>query len=547
MGDRQAWVVIAHRGCLSEARSTLAGAGFNEVSFPNLTDYPAEEKAEAEERIAELDAQEEKLERRIQELSAERYHHAYALVQALESERERLLVRKSFGKTERLFTISGWVRESRAGELKHALEPWGEDIDVTLDPPQEGDSVPIELDNPKWLQPLEVLTDLYGRPQYHEMDPTLLLAPFFLAFFGICIGDVGYGLMLIVGCWLIKSKLDVAPGVKKFCTLMMYGGAAAMVMGFFFGSYLAIPLDALPEFMTYEKASGTLRVYGQLLDPLGELTTFLIFTVILGVLQVLFGVIVAAYDAFRRSDPAEAVFGQLSTLFLVGMIAATVVTGSGVYLSLGLVGTMLMQGRAIEAALGSKEVPALDRVLGIVWLLAVIASAFVMGLASVTTGLLVLAGASLLAIVSKSARRAFLGLLGGAYAVYGMSALAGDILSYTRLAALGLSGSLVGFVFNLLAGLVWEPAMTQFGNGGMGIAFGAIIAVLAATVFVVGHIFNVVINLLGAFVHPARLQFVEFFSKFYEGGGRPLEPFRYRADNLVLDAGGAGTEGGAGK
>ncbi len=285
----------------------------------------------------------------------------------------------------------------------------------------------------------------------------------------------------------------------------------------------------------------------QVLDPLADITTFLLFTLVLGAIQVFFGVLVAAYDAYRRGDPAEAVFGQLSTLFFFGCIAGLVLTGNGLWLSVGLIATMLMQGRAIETALGNSEEPLWQRGLGVLWLLAMVASAIIMGVSSVWTGLLLLTVASAIALVAcRPTRRAVLGLLGGAYAVYGMSAFIGDILSYTRLAALGLSGALVGLVFNLLAGLVWAPAVALFDQGGIYIAAAALVAAMAIAVFVVGHTFNVVINLLGAFVHPARLQFVEFFGKFYEGGGRPFAPFNLRTENLVLDAGDAGTEGGAG-
>jgi V/A-type H+-transporting ATPase subunit I len=124
-----------------------------------------------------------------------------------------------------------------------------------------------------------------------------------------------------------------------------------------------------------------------------------------------------------------------------------------------------------------------------------------------------------------------------------MTAFIGDILSYTRLAALGLSGSLVGMVFNTLAGLVMAGAGGLFDKGGASIVGGIVVVVLASLVFVVGHVFNVVINLLGAFVHPARLQFVEFFSKFYEGGGRSFKPFAHRTKSLVLHAGEVRQEG----
>jgi len=343
--------------------------------------------------------------------------------------------------------------------------------------------------------------------------------------------------MLIVGAMLIRNRLDVAPGVKRFLNLIALGGIGAIVFGVAFASYFALPLDLLPPVLANL----------QVLDPLNELTTFLLFTLVLGIIQVFFGVLIAAYDAFRRGDPQEAVFGQLSTIFMFAMIAAYAVTGQAILLSVGLVGTMLMQGRSIQSALGDAERPVWDRAIGWVWLVSVVGSTILMGFGQVGLGLAIIGGASVVgAIVSKTARGAVLGMLGGAYAVYGMSAFVGDTLSYTRLAALSLSGALVGLVFNVLAGLVWGPASALFQSGGISILYGALVALSAAAIFVVGHVFNVVINLLGAFVHPARLQFVEFFSKFYEAGGQPFAPFSVRSENLVLEAGVAGSEGGAG-
>lgn len=537
VGDRQAWVVVAHRSAESEVRSVLASTDFAEVSFPGLSDYAAEEIARAESLIAEHEAEMDLAQRSSEDLAAERYSHAVVLEQMVESERDRLLAQRDFGKTSHVFVIRGWIRESRRQELTEAVAEFEDAIDLTLAEPGEDDDPPVELDNPKWLRPYEVLTDLYGRPAYRGIDPTPLMAPFFTLFFGICIGDVGYGAMLAIACYLIKTRIDVAPGVKRFMDLMIYGGFAAIAVGVAFGSYFAIPIDKIPPFLA--------RL--QLLDPLAELPKFLVFTMMLGGVQVFAGVVVAAYDAFRQGDPKGAIFGQLSTLFLFACIAVFVITAQGIWMSLGLVGTMMMQGGAIEAALGDRSRPIWDRVIGWLWLASMAVSIVLMGFASVGNGLLLLAGASIGGLaVSKTARAAVIATLAGAYAVYGMSGFVGDILSYTRLAALGLSGSLVGFVFNLLAGLVWAPAMSLFGKGGTGIVFGAIIAVLAATVFVVGHVFNVVINLLGAFVHPARLQFVEFFGKFYEAGGQVFSPLRFRSEGLVLEAGAAGSDGGAG-
>ena len=534
VAGRQAWVVMAHADSANEVRAVLAANDFVEVTFPGLEDYPAEEIACARDRIASIDEETARSLEHAADLSKEHYDHTVLLVQAIASERDRLLARRDFARTESSFVISGWMRADRAAELDEALASYPH-VDVSLDEPAEDENPPVELDNPRWLRPLEVLTDLYGRPHYRELDPTPFLAPFFLVFFGICISDVGYGAMIIVGSYLIMTRIDVADGVKRFLKLLMYGGVVAMGFGVAFASYFALPVEVLPP------ALANLQV----IDPLGDLTTFLLFTLVLGVIQVFFGVGVAAYDAFRRGDPAEAVFGQLSIIFLFACIAAMVLTGQGIYLSVGLVGTMLMQGRAIQAALGDAEDAAWQRAVGLAWLLGAVASAVVMGVDSVLTGMGMLVGISAVCmIVSRPARKAVLGLLGGAYAVYGMTAFVGDILSYLRLAALGLSGVLVGYVFNLLAGLVWAPAMELFAQGGAAIVFGALVAAMAVAVFVVGHTFNVVINLLGAFVHPARLQFVEFFSKFYEGGGQPFSPLRFRTDGLVLETGEAGSKGG---
>jgi len=543
-GFDQAWVVIAHRSCVDAARAVLATTPFSEVQFPGLTDYPAEELAKALEGVAQIDRETQEAQHRAQELSDAEYADAVTLVLALESQSGRITVRDDVASTTSAYVISGWVPELRKDEVLDAVERFGDALDVTLEEPTAEDTPPLELDNPWWLRPFEVLTDLYGRPTYDGIDPTILLAPFYLLFFAICVADVGYGAMLIVGPWLIKTRLDVAPGVKRFMDLLMVGGGAAMVVGVLFASYFAIPVDKLPP------ALANLQV----LDPLADLQVFLVITIILGLVQVLFGVAVAAYLAFRRGDPGEAIFGQLSTIFLFAMLGVTAFAAaagnsslSTAALVVGLLGTMLMQGRALEAALGSPERPLWDRALGWLWLattLAWVAALAFAGPAWSTWAWLAVTAGGLFA--SKTVRAAVVGLLGGAYSVYGMSAFIGDILSYTRLAALSLSGALVGMVFNILAGLVWEPAGALFAQGGIMIVWGVVVAVLAAAVFVFGHTFNVVINLLGAFVHPARLQFVEFFSKFYESGGKPFAPFSYRTENLVLSAGGSGEdEGGA--
>ncbi|MEN6430890.1 MAG: V-type ATP synthase subunit I, partial [Coriobacteriales bacterium] len=536
-GTREAWVVLAHNSVLDDVRAALSTSGFAEVTLPALEGYPAEEVALAQEEIARIDGEREKLLARVKELAEKHYTRAVALLEALGSERDAIAVRSRFGATARTVLVSGWVAAKRRGALEAALAPFSDVLDLDLSDPTPDDSPPVELENPRLLKPFELLTDLYGRPHYHELDPTPLLAPFFTLFFAICIGDVGYGAMLIAGFWYIKNKLDVAPSVKQFCDLMMIGGAASMVTGVAFGSYFALD---------YATVRAVIPV-PRLLDPLTQLQTFLIVTIVIGVVQVFFGVLVAAYDAARRHDYSSAINDQISTVLLAALIgvAAFVPSASGWAIVLAIGIPMLMKGHAIEAALTSDDLKAWERATGVVWVVLAVAWLVSLGFNGPSA-----IGWALLAVtvvgvpLSRGARKAFVGTLGGAYAVYGMTSFLGDVLSYTRLAALGLSGSLVGMVFNILAGLVFDAAQPLFSAGVGGVAGGVVIAVLAAAVFVVGHTFNVVINLLGAFVHPARLQFVEFFSKFYEGGGRMYAPFGYRTKVLMLHAAGAQQEGG---
>lgn len=542
VGERQAWLIMALDEAADDVRAVLSGSDFSETSFPDLEDYPAEETARAKERIEEIDAASGRLRERAEELARHHYHDAVALVQALESGRSALLLRDDVAANERTFVATGWVEKRRTDELRDALQPLASVLDVDLREPEEDEEPPVALVNPLWLRPFEILTDLYGRPAYRGTDPTPLHAPFFLLFFALCIGDVGYGAMLIGGAWLVKHKLDVTEGVKRFMDLLMMGGALSMVVGVFLGSYLALPVDSLPPFLQSL----------QVLDPIEDIQQFLLVALVIGVVQVFFGVFVAAYLAFRRGDKESAVFDQLSIVFLFVMLAltavggamgnSTVVRGS---LVIGLVGAMVMQGRAVQSALRADEVASWDRLLGIVWVGAFVGGFFVFGLTGSLVALWVALGVSGLGLlVSKAVRRGVVGVLSGAYNVYGLTGFVGDVLSYLRLPALGLSGTLVGSVFNILTNLVWSGAAPLFESGGFAWLGGAIIALLAVAVFAVGHTFNVVINLLGAFVHPTRLQFVEFFSKFYEAGGRPFAPFSLRTDGLVLDAGAAGEEGG---
>lgn len=480
VATRQAWVVLADRRVESPVRELLFASDFTEVEFPDLFDLPATEIDRAREGLAEARERHQQVIQESKRLAAVSWSFAHAFEQRALSELDALNAREGFLATERAFLISGWSKAGQIGKVEAALAPYDSELDVTFSDPASGDEPPVALDNPRWLKPFEVLVDLYGRPAYSESDPTVAMAPFFFLFFGMCLGDFAYGALLVIGSQLIKRRLDVAPGVKKFMDLLTFGGIASMIWGIVTRSFFAMREEWLPSFLRYEP----------LLDPGTELIALLVLTVVLGVIHVGFGVFLGMRSNLRKGRVLDAVTDQGSTLVFIATLVIIALSIAGVLpstwwgpaLVFGIVQLVILQGGFIESLLGRN--PRWQVVL-----------------------------------------TPFKGLLG----LYGMVGYASDFLSYTRLAALGLASMYVGDAMNRLTELSWGIPVVG--------------VILAIAIFAVGHALNVIINILGAFVHPTRLQFVEFFGKFYTAGGRMFKPLAVRDKQLVLSpAIGAGSE-----
>ncbi len=401
-------------------------------------------------------------------------------------------VDKNLAKQQFTFSLSGWIKDKEIKALEKALSDSFKDIAIFISEPTPGENIPVVLENKRLVQPFEFITSIYGMPKYNEIDPTPYLAPFFFVYFGFCVSDVGYGIMLILLSWFVLKKFKMGPQGQKFFRLFLFCGISTVIVGALMGSWFGNLFDLLAEgnkmFLPLKNFKDALVI----LDPLKEPTKLLGIALSLGIFQVWFGNILAAIGNIKNKRYLDIVFDQIPMLlFLFGL------TGLGlIFLHLlnttpanlfkysafiGAAGLILTQGRA-EKGIGAK-------------------------------------------------------LFYGAYNLY--SALSGylsDILSYSRLWALGLVTGVMASTINLISVQFSQiffsvlPFMNK--TGPLKVLVSSLILIV---IFVFGHIVSFLMNLLGAFVHPLRLQFVEFFSKFFKSGGSVLRPFKIETKYINLE------------
>jgi V/A-type H+/Na+-transporting ATPase subunit I len=315
------------------------------------------------------------------------------------------------------------------------------------------------------VKPFEMLTKLYGTPSRKEYDPTWLVAISFVIFFGFCIGDVGYGLVIIVAFLLMRRFLPLGDNTKNLLLVMVYGGFFAILFGVLTGSWFGYDPAKLPNFIS------SMQVFDSLANPI----PVMVLCMVIGLVHMLAGTLVEMRDNLRIGNIADVFIGQ------------------------GLV-LLLIPGTAIAAALYA---------LGVLP-----KSAIYIVAGSAIAAMIILGGYKNKSIPGK--------MFGGIYETYNtVVGWLGDTVSYLRLFALGLATFAIGWVVNTLAGMA----------RGIAPVIGLVFMVL---ILLVGHTFNVTINLLGAFVHPLRLEYVEFFGKFFDGGGRGFKPLKVESKTVLI-------------
>lgn len=388
---------------------------------------------------------------------------------SIQLERVHLSDERVAGDSLRL--LVGWVRADRTEELTTVLD--ADHIFYEMEDPAFEDDVPVQITNGRFTSLFEPILRMYSLPNYHDLDPSFYFAPFFMLFFGLCLGDGGYGLLVLFGGLAVAKFCKGA--VCNYGRLMAWLGMMTVICGLLMGTFFGIDLSQQDWAFLAPVKPYFLNDNG--VGPIFGYSPMMVLSVIIGLIQVLLGMILKGCKAVKNYGFA---YGIGTFCWVAAIILAVILYG------LPTCGVQLPQ--------------------------------------VVQYILMVLIGISALGIFfynsPGSYRRPLLGLLGniggGVWATYGMATgLLGDLLSYIRLFALGLTGGVLGGVFNSLAIDMTSslPVMVRW--------------IPMILILLAGHGITFALSMISAFVHPMRLTFVEFFKNAdFEGGGKEYSPFR---------------------
>lgn len=363
--------------------------------------------------------------------------------------------------TKHVFVINGYIPEEDCDKLTQMCERIASCYIEFGDVNEE--EAPVKLKNNKFAEPAQSIVNMYSPPSHADIDPTPILAFFFYFFFGMMFSDAGYGLLMVVVIGIVLKIFKPDKNMRNNLKLFQYCGVSTIIWGLIFGSIFG---DApVSIYNAFTGASLTMKeiLPWPTLDPQKDALMLMVISIAFGLVHILIGMGCKFYICWKQKDYASALFDTgLWMLMLIGFAV----------LAVGMITTPIVMyvgaGIAVACAIG----------------------------------LILTQGRGKKGIVGKA--------IGGLASLYDITSYISDLLSYSRLLALGLTTGVMAQVFNMLA--------TMLGTNIIGIIFMIVI-------FVVGHAVTIGLNALGSYVHTMRLQYVEMFSKFYDGGGQPFEPF----------------------
>ena len=443
-------LLVAMKETIPAMQECLRGFGFTASALGSMKGTARECLSAAEEALKELASEKEACAQSIVaeavrrdelKLAADRVSTKIALAEADE---------KLYG-TASTVVMEGWIPEEKEQELIKVFDDFGCAYETLTPTEEEYPEVPVKLKNNKVTNGLNMVTEMYSLPAYGSLDPNPLMAPFFILFYGLMMADMGYGLLMVIAALVAMKKIKPRKGSLSFCQLLLWGGISTFVCGALTGGFFGDALVKIGQILGKPAGWGELPA---LFSPMTDSMMVLIGAMVLGLVHLNTGMVINFVKKTKRGQLADAIWEEGALwVTLVGIILFVLkignVSGVPVVLVIGLL--MVFYG-------GSRSAKGLGKLL------------------------------SIFTTLYNTATGWF-----------------GDILSYSRIMALMLAGSVIATVFNTIGAIAnsfW----------------------LFIPVFLIGHALNFALNLLGCYVHDLRLQCLEYFGKFYEDGGRPFKP-----------------------
>ncbi len=465
--DQHYVAVVFHRDLEQDCLSALKTVGFNKVSFSGLTGMAQENISKINERLSQISEENESISERITAKAGSR-RAMEALYDSLGMEQGRTEAVGRILKTKKAFMIKGWIPEGVAAKAKEMLET-KYTVSVELEEPAPDEEFPVYLENRGLAEAGEPVSNMYSLPHSHEIDPNAVMTPFFVMFFGLMLSDGGYGIIMVLVAAFALWRLKLENTQRKFMKLIFFCGLSTIFWGFLFGSWFGI--EALAK-------------YGVWLNPVEEPELLLSWSLLFGVIHMYAGFALKAANLLRDKKYLDAILEVLPVyIFYTGFIMVLL-----------------------------PYVPKMDRE-AVAPLVQIGQYIFIGGAIS----MILTQGRSKKNIVGK--------LFGGVSSLYSVVGFMSDVLSYSRLLALGLATGIIASIINQMSAMFNIPLIIKL--------------LLMTIILLIGHTINFAINALGAYVHSCRLQYLEFFGKFFTGGGKAFKPLRANTKYITVkqDAG----------
>ncbi len=477
--DKNFLILIIPTDQKSEADKALAEAGFQPVPVPEESGSPRGRIEFYSGEAAALKKEIEEINKQLEEVKQKQAAFLVACEELLKAEVDQTEAPLRFATTKQTFVAEGWVPTDQVAAVTNSLVYVTDGkVFVTVVPTDlEHDTVPVEYNNPDFAKPSQVLMDVYSRPKYTEVDPTLMLSIVFPLFFGLILGDVGYGLVLLAMAFGLRKFFKGEDG-RYLLDVLRNASISSIIFGLLYSEFLGFAIPGLKpvlfsRHLMAEAAEGEAAAsHGPMIPQL------LILSIWIGVLHITLGRILAIINHAHQDHGEHRTKAMLANF---GWIA-------------------VMWGVLI-AIWSIAPLPLMPDLTGLPPVISIINYGGIVGAVLAVLGVLLIAYDSVLEVIE-------------------LPGIISHVLSYTRIVAVGFSSVAIAMVVNFISiGMFIQPQLENFSP------LGIIVIIAGLVVFLLGHLLNTVLGIMGGGIHSIRLHYVEFFTKFYKGGGKKYVPF----------------------